>query len=135
VTRAGPPVRVVVDGNPVELPPAVDLAAYRVVQESLTNVVRHAGPASATVRVAYGAAEVVVEVTDDGTGADPAGADGGGHGIAGMRERVAALGGELRAGPRPQGGFQVRARLPLPEGSGAPPCDAPVDQADAGLPR
>jgi signal transduction histidine kinase len=116
VARGGPAVQVVVDGEPAELPPAVDLAAYRVVQESLTNVVRHAGPARATVRVAYGDAGVEVEVSDDGNGA-PA-LSGGGHGIAGMRERVAALGGELRAGPRPQGGFQVWARLPLPEGFG-----------------
>jgi MYXO-CTERM domain-containing protein len=128
VTRAGPLVRVVVEGDPVELPPAVDLAAYRVVQESLTNVVRHAGPASATVRVAYGAAEVVVEVTDDGAGGlGSSGRDGGGHGIGGMRERVAALGGELRAGPRPQGGFRVWARLPLPDGSGESQGGAPVD--------
>jgi signal transduction histidine kinase len=122
VARAGPPVRVVVDGDPVELPPAVDLAAYRLVQESLTNVVRHAGPASATVRIAYGAAEVVVEVTDDGSGGlDSSGRDGGGHGIGGMRERVVALGGELRAGPRPQGGFQVWARLPVVDVAGPSP--------------
>jgi signal transduction histidine kinase len=130
VARSGPPVQVVVDGEPAELPPAVDLAAYRVVQESLTNVVRHAGPARATVRVAYAADGVVVEVTDDGAGgpvparAPSAGADGGGHGIAGMRERVASLGGELRAGPRPQGGFQVWARLPLA-----------VERAADGVPR
>jgi signal transduction histidine kinase len=119
---------VVVDGAPAELPPAVDLAAFRVVQESLTNVVRHAGPASATVRVVYGAADVVVEVSDDGRSAPapfrgspgPSGPDGGGHGIAGMRERVAALGGELRAGPRPQGGFQVWARLPLVDKAAVP---------------
>jgi signal transduction histidine kinase len=121
VARAGPPVQVLVDGEPVELPPAVDLAVYRVVQESLTNVVRHAGPTRATVRVAYGAADVVVEVTDDGAaGPAPSPGPGGGHGIAGMRERVAALGGELRAGPRPQGGFQVWARLPLVDKAGVP---------------
>jgi signal transduction histidine kinase len=119
VARAGPPVRVEVDGEPAELPPAVDLAAYRVVQESLTNVVRHAGPARATVRLAYGPADLVVEVSDDGAAAPEVARPGGGHGIAGMRERVAALGGELRAGPRPQGGFQVRARLPLVEGEPA----------------
>jgi signal transduction histidine kinase len=119
VARAGPPVRVVVDGEPAELPPAVDLAAYRVVQESLTNVVRHAGPARATVRLAYGPADLVVEVSDDGAAPPDAARPGGGHGIAGMRERVAALGGELRAGPRSQGGFQVRARLPLVEGEPA----------------
>jgi MYXO-CTERM domain-containing protein len=121
VARSGPPVQVVVDGEPAELPPAVDLAAYRVVQESLTNVVRHAGPARATVRVAYDADGVVVEVTDDGAGGPPS---AGGHGIAGMRERVAALGGELRAGPRPHGGFQVWARLPLA-----------VERAADGVPR
>ena len=79
-------------------------------QESLTNVVRHAGPARATVRVAYGPGEVVVEVTDDGSRAGPP--DRSGNGIAGMRERVAAAGGELEAGPRPEGGFRVKARLP-----------------------
>jgi signal transduction histidine kinase len=127
VARAGPPVEVVVDGERAELPPVVDLAAYRVVQESLTNVVRHAGTARATVRVAFGPADLVVEVTDDGAGGPRAAAhpDGGGHGIAGMRERVAALGGELQAGPRPDGGFRVLARLPLPgppgPATGAPP--------------
>jgi signal transduction histidine kinase len=112
MARAGRRVEVLVDGEPAALPPAVDLAAYRVVQESLTNVVRHAGPAAATVRVAYRPTELVVEVSDDG--ARPAGgANGGGHGIAGMRERVEALGGELDAGPVPAGGFRVRARLPI----------------------
>jgi signal transduction histidine kinase len=113
---AGPPVALVVDGEPADLPPAVDLAAYRVVQESLTNVVRHAGAARATVRVAFGPADLVVEVTDDGAGATAGPA--GGHGIAGMRERVAALGGELQAGPGPLGGFRVRARLPLVDAQG-----------------
>jgi len=98
----------VVEGDPAELPPAADLAAYRVVQESLTNVVRHAGPAAATVRVAYQPGQVVVEVSDDGPGP----AAGPGSGITGMRERVAAAGGELDAGPRPGGGFNVTARLP-----------------------
>jgi signal transduction histidine kinase len=119
--RAGRPVEVVVEGERAELPLAVDLAVYRIVQEALTNVARHAGPAKATVRLAFGSREVVVEVTDDGRGA-AAGArpDGGRHGIAGMRERAVALGGELAAGPRPQGGFHVRARLPLGDpGAGA----------------
>jgi signal transduction histidine kinase len=110
VAEAGRPVDLLVEGDPAELPPAVDLAAYRVVQEALTNVVKHAGPAAARVRVAYGPAEVVVEVADDGPG--PAGTDGAGSGIAGMRERVAAVGGELEAGPGRGGGFAVRARLP-----------------------
>jgi signal transduction histidine kinase len=109
VAGAGRTVEVVVEGDPGELPPAADLAAYRVVQESLTNVVKHAGPAAATVRVAYEPGRVVVEVSDDGNGVAPA---AGGSGIAGMRERVAAAGGELDAGPRPGGGFRVTARLP-----------------------
>jgi signal transduction histidine kinase len=108
VAGAGRAVEVVVEGDPAELPPAADLAAYRVVQESLTNVVRHAGPAAATVRVAYQPGRVVVEVSDDGPGP----AAGPGSGITGMRERVAAAGGELDAGPRPGGGFNVTARLP-----------------------
>jgi signal transduction histidine kinase len=109
VAGAGRTVDVVVEGDPGELPPAADLAAYRVVQESLTNVVKHAGPAATIVRVAYQPGRVVVEVSDDGDGSKPA---SGGSGIAGMRERVAAAGGELDAGPRPEGGFRVTARLP-----------------------
>jgi signal transduction histidine kinase len=124
VAGTGQAVELVVTGDPVELPPAVDLAAYRVVQESLTNVVRHAGPATATVRVAYQPDEVLVEVVDDGNGVGSASgrqADSDrqvrrsvrpGQGLVGMRERVAAAGGELDAGPRPGGGFQVTARLP-----------------------
>ena len=120
VAGAGRVVELMVEGDPGELPPAVDLAAYRVVQESLTNVVRHAGAAAATVRVAYRPDRVLVEVTDDGDGSGSAGADDpsipagsfAGRGIAGMRERVAAAGGELDAGPRPGGGFRVTARLP-----------------------
>jgi signal transduction histidine kinase len=84
------------------------------VQEALTNVTRHAGPATATVRVSYGDRELTVQVDDDGRGPSPhGGAPGGGKGIVGMRERVAALGGDLQAGPRPDGGFRVLARLPL----------------------
>jgi signal transduction histidine kinase len=91
----------------------VDLAAYRIVQESLTNVVRHAGPASARVQVRYGPGEVVLEITDDGRARVGAGArDSAGHGIAGMRERAAAVHGTLEAGPRAAGGFRVLARLP-----------------------
>ena len=120
VAGAGRAVDVVVEGDPGELPPAVDLAAYRVVQESLTNVVKHAGQAAATVRVAYRTEQVVVEVTDNGNGVEsasgrrPTDSDPQirGSGIAGMRERVAAAGGELEAGPRPGGGFRVTARLP-----------------------
>jgi signal transduction histidine kinase len=84
------------------------------VLEGLTNVRRHAGGATATGRVAYGERDLTVQVDDDGRGAAAgASADGSGKGIMGMRERVAALGGELEAGPRPEGGFRVRAVLPL----------------------
>jgi len=110
VADAGRAVDVVVEGDPAELAPAVDLAAYRVVQESLTNVVKHAGRAAATVRVRYGKDELTVQVADDGNGPAPSGT--GGNGIRGMRERVVAAGGQLEAGPRPGGGFQVTARLP-----------------------
>jgi signal transduction histidine kinase len=113
-------VKTRVDGTPRPLPAGTDLAAYRIVQESLTNVTRHAGPASATVLVRYGPADLTVQVDDDGRGpAAPGGngptgtAAGKGNGIRGMRERVAALGGELTTGPRPGGGFRVQARLPL----------------------
>ncbi|MEO3769812.1 sensor histidine kinase [Micromonospora sp. B9E7] len=110
---AGLAVDTRVIGDPRELPTAVDLTAYRVVQEALTNVLRHAGVTSAEVTVDYRADEVTVEVTDRGTGAGAAQADEGGHGLAGMRERVAALGGRLAAGPRVGGGFRVYARLPV----------------------
>jgi signal transduction histidine kinase len=107
----GLPVNTRVEGTPRPLPAGTDLAAFRIVQESLTNVTRHAGPASATVLVRYGADDLTVQVDDDGKG--PAANGAGGNGIRGMRERVAALGGELTAGPRPGGGFRVLARLPL----------------------
>jgi signal transduction histidine kinase len=112
---AGLPLTVTVEGAPVgELPVAVDLAAYRVVQESLTNVLRHAGRATAAVRVSHRPDSVVVEVTDTGRGG-VVDDDGSGTGIAGMRQRVTALGGTLTAGPRPDGpGFRVAATLPLP---------------------
>ncbi|MET8268477.1 sensor histidine kinase [Micromonospora arida] len=113
---AGLAVEVRVVGGPREVPAAVDLAAYRVVQEALTNVLRHAGVASAEVTVDYRADEVTVEVTDRGVGTGRAGTapadDEGGHGLAGMRERVAALGGRLTTGPRAEGGFRVYAMLP-----------------------
>lgn len=113
---AGLAVELRVVGDPRELPNPVDLAAYRVVQEALTNVLRHAGVANADVTVGYRVDELTVEVTDRGAGAagdvlDPAG--DGGHGLAGMRERVDALGGRLLVGPRPDGGFRVYARLPV----------------------
>ncbi|HEY7361537.1 MAG TPA: histidine kinase [Streptosporangiaceae bacterium] len=107
-------VRAETEGSVRPLPFGVDVAAYRIVQEALTNVARHAGPATATVRVIYGEDDVTVQVDDDGRGRPGAPQQSAsGNGIAGMAERVAALGGELSAGPRPEGGFRVRARFPL----------------------
>ena len=117
VRAAGLPVVLVVDGDPAGLPAAVDISAYRIVQEALTNVLKHAGQASAQVTVRCGADVVQIEVTDDGAGPQAGGQPGAGHGLAGMRERVALFGGELTAGPRPGGGFAVRALLPLGEQS------------------
>jgi signal transduction histidine kinase len=110
VREAGLPVELSVEGEPTALPPGVDLSAYRIVQEALTNALKHAGPATARVLVRYGLEDLEVEVTD--TGRRPAGGDGTGHGLVGMRERVTLFGGELEAGRR-EGGFAVRARLPL----------------------
>ena len=113
---AGVDVRVDVEGERRPLPPSVDRAAFRIAQEALTNVVRHAGGATATVRVAYADDAVTVQVDDDGTGGSVAGRDGtggSGNGITGMKERAAALGGRLDAGPRAGGGFRVQAWLPL----------------------
>ena len=115
VTRAaGLSVDVEVAGKAPPLPAAVHLAVYRIIQESLTNVARHAGRARVTVRVAYDDADVRVEIDDDGL-APSAGATaiGTGSGITGMRERATALGGNLSAGFRRGGGFRVTARLPV----------------------
>lgn len=112
-TRAvGVPVSVDVSGPVTGLPTAVDLTAYRIVQESLTNVLRHAGAATATVRVARTDDGLTVSVVDTGS-ADPPAPGRAGHGLAGMRERVSALGGSLVTGPRPEGGFAVTATLPV----------------------
>jgi signal transduction histidine kinase len=114
--KAGLAVRLQVHGTRPPLPAGVDLSAYRIVQEALTNVVKHAGPATAQVVVGYRDQEIRVEVTDDGRGAVTSVGDGrvgSGHGLIGMRERVAAFGGDLEVGPRPGGGFRVAARLPF----------------------
>jgi signal transduction histidine kinase len=111
VANAGLRVDLRVEGDPAPLSPGVDLSAYRIVQEALTNVLKHAGPASAEVIVRYQADRVEVEVRDDGRATA---ADGtGGNGLIGMRERVAMLGGELQAGAGRGGGFAVLARLPI----------------------
>jgi signal transduction histidine kinase len=124
VARAGARVEVRIEGSRPELPLGLDLSAYRIVQEALTNVVRHAGPATARVRIRYAPDSVDLEVVDDGRGGGTPG-HGDGHGIAGMRERAALYGGTLHAGPQPGGGFRVAARLPVepaPQGpTGGPP--------------
>ncbi|MET8377801.1 sensor histidine kinase [Streptomyces microflavus] len=111
--RAGLPVRIERSGTERPLTAPVDLAAYRIVQESLTNAARHSGAGQVVIRIAYGDRELALTVEDDGRGpaAGAAGPDGG-SGIAGMTERARALGGELTAGPRPEDGYAVRARLP-----------------------
>jgi signal transduction histidine kinase len=114
---AGVEVSLEVEGEERPLPASVDLAAFRIVQESLTNVVRHSSADAARVHLDYEADALAVQIDDDGSGprADPDG--DGGSGIPGMRERVAALGGELLAGAGPAGGFMVRARLPIGDGA------------------
>ncbi len=112
VARSGVDVELHVHGLRPEVPAGVDLSAYRVVQEALTNVIKHAGPARAVVDVRYTDAAVTVEVADDGRGA-AAPATAGGHGLVGMRERVAVHGGVLDASPAETGGFRVVAHFPL----------------------
>jgi signal transduction histidine kinase len=115
LTRAaGLSVVTKVTGDPLLLPAAVDLAAYRIIQESLTNVARHASPAAATVRLTYEVDSLLIEIIDNGhTAAGNGVSPGAGSGIAGMCERASALGGRLDAGSRPEGGFAVTARLPV----------------------
>ena len=124
---AGLPVTLYRSGQTADLPPAVDLAAYRIVQESLTNVIKHAGPAAAaTVSLRYASSGLEIEVTDTGLGPGPAAVTAGdGHGLIGMRERAASAGGSLQTGPGPEGGYRVFATLPA---AGAPD---PADVAQA----
>jgi signal transduction histidine kinase len=114
--RSGLKIDQDVDGTACQLPPIADLTAYRVIQESLTNIRKHAGDASALVRLSYDPAALHIVVEDDGNGGRKSNGGGTGHGIAGMRERVAAVGGHLDAGPRPDGGFRVSAVVPLRNG-------------------
>jgi len=116
VRAAGLAVTVHTDGATTPVPSTVDHAGYRILQEALTNVLRHAGPdATATVHMGRTPDALCLEVLDDGTGGTAAALSGGGHGLEGMRERASALGGTVEAGPREGGGFAVRARLPVPE--------------------
>src|SRR4051794_2575725 len=111
VRAAGLPVELTVEGEPRRLPPGIDRSAYRIVQEGLTNTLKHAGPAHASVRLRYDDRALELEVLDDGHGPQDAG--GGGFGLLGMRERAALYGGVLAADARPGGGYSLRARLPL----------------------
>ena len=129
MTAAGLPVELHVGDVPPGLPPGLDLAAFRVIQEALTNVIKHAGKPRTSVRLDYRGGDLVVEVADDGpplpaAGPGPACA-GAGRGLLGLRERMALYGGELTAGPRPGGGWLVRARLPVdPQSAGLAPLAA-----------
>ena len=124
VRQAGLPVTSTVSGKPRPLPAVTDLAAYRIIQEALTNAIRHAGPATAAVSLTYGESGLRIEVTDTGLGALPAPDGGGtGHGLRGMRERAAAAGGTVQTGPSLSGGFRVLALLPL-HTTAAPPAPA-----------
>ena len=109
VREAGLPVEMCFEGEQIVLPPGIDLSAYRIVQEALTNALKHAGPARAWVVVRYGTDQVEVEVANDGI----SNGSSDGYGLIGMRERVALYGGELTAGPRAGGGFTIKARLPV----------------------
>ena len=122
-TAAGVRVTLEVHGDRRPLPASIDLAAFRIVQEALTNIVRHSGAGAATVELTYGPGQLTVQVDDDGHGPGAAvdrrdvpamDGEGGGNGIPGMRERAVALGGTFDAGPRSDGGFRVRARIPVP---------------------
>lgn len=110
IHEAGLPVELAVEGEPTELAPGVDLAAYRVIQEALTNALKYAGPARAWVTVRWRDQELELEIANDGR--SEVDGDGGGHGLVGLRERVALVGGSIDSGPRAGGGFVVTARLP-----------------------
>jgi signal transduction histidine kinase len=109
--EAGLPVELRVEGDTVQLPAGVDLTAYRLVQEGLTNAIKHSRATRAEVLVHYRDGQIELVVSDDGLGGGSG--DRGGHGLVGMRERVSVYGGDLEAGPRPEGGYRLRARLPL----------------------
>jgi signal transduction histidine kinase len=115
VRDAGMPVTLRIEGDPRPLPQGVDLSAYRIIQEALTNALKHAGPASGEVVLRYGDGDLEIEISDDGRGgaASQPALVGGGNGLVGMRERVALHGGDLHAGARSSGGYSLSARLPL----------------------
>lgn len=114
IREAGLPVELVIEGEPRPLPQGIDVSAFRIVQEALSNTLRHAGPCSARIEVCFGDTDLRLAILDDGRGPVPVDAHHhGGHGIIGMRERAATVGGHLHTGPGPGGGFTVRATVPL----------------------
>jgi signal transduction histidine kinase len=113
VRAAGLDVRLTTEGKQPGIPPGLDLTAYRIIQEALTNTVRHAQASEARVRISYSPRSIALEVADNGIGATGNGSTVGGHGLAGMRERAALYGGKLTAGPSPGHGYRVHAELPL----------------------
>jgi signal transduction histidine kinase len=113
VAAAGLPVDLRIEGTPRPLPAAVDLSAYRVAQEALTNTLKHAGPARAELTVRDGADSLEITASDTGSGGSGTARNGTRHGLVGMRERVSLFGGDLEAGAGPDGGFRVAARFPL----------------------
>jgi signal transduction histidine kinase len=113
VREAGLPVELTIEGNRRPLPVGIELSAYRIVQEALTNALKHAGDATAWVHVRYGDDSLELEIIDDGSGSAAPITTGGGHGLTGMRERVALYGGRIDAGHKPSGGFRVRVLLPV----------------------
>jgi len=113
VREAGLPVELTVEGSKRPLPVGIELSAYRIVQEALTNALKHAGEATALVHVRYGDDTLELEIIDDGPGSAAPITTGGGHGLTGMRERVALYGGRIDTGHKPSGGFRVRVLLPV----------------------
>jgi signal transduction histidine kinase len=113
--ETGHPIEATVEGAPRHLSPGVDLTAYRVVQEAMTNAQKHGSGAHAQVFLRYGDDSLELEIADNGRGPPPDGTQTG-HGLIGMRERVGLFGGSLETGERPGGGFVVRARIPLSQG-------------------
>lgn len=130
VRASGVPVELIVTGTPSPLSPGAGLAAYRVVQEALTNTVKHAAGARVRVTVDHTPNEVRLEVTDTGGTRTPAAASGTGRGLLGLRERLAVHGGTLRTGPRPTGGYRVQAVIPLDDAPAANPPSADRPTAD-----
>jgi len=116
--RAGVVVELVIEGDPQPLPPGLDLTAYRIVQEALTNTVKHAAPAHATVRIRYEPDALDLDIVDDGSRTDAERDATGGHGLIGMEERVRLYGGDFTAGPRQPAGFGIQVRLPLQAAAG-----------------